>query len=236
MKKIGIVAALRGELHPLVREWPRTDHVSIGELRVSDGGAVQCFAAAEGIGAAAATRSFAALRTAAGELDAIVSYGWACALSCAVKPPSVHSVAEVVDARTGERFTANTQAFGPTSAMRLVTLDHVAVKDEKRALAERYQAVLVDMEAATVARLARAHGIPFLCLRGISDGYAADLPDVNRFITTEGQLRTAAFAATALLQPGSWGSLMELGRNSRAAAEALARALPDVLRQTKLIS
>jgi len=238
MRKIGIVAALRGELHPLVREWPRTDHVSIGELRVSDGGtanSVQCFAAAEGIGAAAATRSFAALRAAAGELDAIVSYGWVGALSCGVKPPLVYSVAEVVDARTGERFLANTQASGPTSALRLVTLDHVARRDEKRALAERYQAVLVDMEAATVARLAQAHGIPFLCLRGISDGYATALPDFNRFITPQGQLRTAAFAASALLQPGSWGSLMELGRNSRAAAEALARALPDILRQTKLV-
>ncbi len=247
MKKIGIVAAMRGELHPLVREWPRTDHVSIGELRVSHGGmahgtasypasySVQCFASAEGIGAAAATRSFAALRAAAGQLDAIVSYGWAGALSCGAKPPSVYSVAEVVDAQTGERFLADTQAFGPTSALRLVTLDHVAAQGEKRALAERYQAVLVDMEAATVARLARAHGIPFLCLRGISDGYADDLPDFNRFITPQGQLRTAAFAASALLRPGSWGPLMELGRNSRAAAEALARALPDVLRQTKLV-
>jgi adenosylhomocysteine nucleosidase len=230
MMRIGIVAALPGELRPLVREWPRTDHVCIGQV-----GSVQCFAACEGIGAAAATRSFAAIRAAADGLDAIISYGFAGALSCGVKPPGVHAVAEVVDARTGERFVTDTQRHGPGAPLRLVTLDHVAGSGEKRPLAERYQATLVDMEAATIGRLARAHGLPFLCFKGISDGYTDELPDFNRFITPAGQLRTTAFASHALLHPRSWGALLTLGRNSRAAAEALARTLPDTLRGSTLI-
>jgi adenosylhomocysteine nucleosidase len=160
---------MRAELLPLVREWPRTDQVFITEQ-----GNRQYFAACEGIGAAAATRSFAALRVAAGELDAVISYGWAGALSCGLKPPGVHVVGEVIDARTGERFATDTphggMQNGREAPLRLVTLDHVARKDEKRALADRYKAVMVDMEAATVGRLARAHGMKFLCLRGISDG------------------------------------------------------------------
>jgi adenosylhomocysteine nucleosidase len=229
--RIGIIAALPGELKPLVRDWPRTDQVFCGQI-----GAAECYAACEGMGAAAATRSFAALRTAAGELDILVSYGWAGALTCAVKPAQVYAISQVVDARTGERFTAEVPATVPMTSYRLVSLDHVALKPEKRTLAERYGAVLVDMEAATVGRLARAHGAGFLCLRGVSDGDSDDLPDFNRFITPAGQLRTTAFALHALLRPGSLGLLLELGRNSRAAAEALAHELQATLARLKLVS
>ncbi len=234
MTRIGIVAALPAELHPLVRKWPRTDQVYIGHVA-----GIQCFAACEGIGEMAAARSISAIRAAAeqdGPLDALVSYGWAGALSCGVKPPGVYSVAEVVDSRTGERFHTSNLHSGPEAPLRLVTLDHVARKQEKRALAERYQAVLVDMEAATVARLARARNLSFLCLRGVSDGYSDDLPDFNPFLTSRGQLRTAAFALHALLRPATWGPLVELQRNSRAAAQALAHQLPDALSRAKLVS
>ena len=235
MTRIGIVAAMPGELHPLVREWPRTDQVYIGHVA-----GMQCFAACEGIGAAAATRSFSAIRAAAenesDRLDAVLSYGWAGALTCGIQPSRVYAIAEVVDARTGERFPTDSVHRGPEAPLRLVTLDHVAGKQEKRALAERYKAVLVDMEAATVGRLARARNLPFLCLRGVSDGYTAELPDFNRFLTPRGQLRTARFALHALLRPRTWAPLVELQRNSRAAAETLARELPEALGRAKLLS
>ncbi len=221
---------MRGELMPLVREWPRTDAVFIGEL-----GGHECFAACEGMGGAAALRSFAALRTAAGELDTLVSYGWAGALSCGVKAPDVHAVAEVIDSHTGERFGTSMRHVGTEPPLRLVTLGHVALQAEKRSLAERYKAVLVDMEAATVGRLARAHGMRFLCFRGISDNYTDDLPDLNKFITQQGQLRTGAFALHAALRPRTWSALMELGRNSREAAERLAETLPLLLHESRLV-
>ncbi len=231
MKRIGIIAALPAELKPLVRQWPRTDQVFIGQI-----GNAECFAAAEGMGGAAATRSFAAVREAAGVLDTVISYGWAGALTEAVTAPDIYTVAEVVDARTGERFATDSRQTGPMAPLRLVTLDHVARADEKEALALRYQAELVDMEAATIGRLARAHGLRFECVRGISDNAGDRLPDLNRFINPAGQMRMGAFVLHALLRPGAWSPLMELGRNSREAAESLASAMPYVLGQVKLIS
>jgi adenosylhomocysteine nucleosidase len=229
--RIGIIAALRGELHPLVREWPRTDTVFCGQL-----GGFECYAACEGIGVAGATRSFSAVRAAAGQLDAMVSYGWAGALSCGVRPPDVRVVAEVIDARTGERFATSSVHRGPEAPVRLVTLNHVAGAKEKRPLAERYKAVLVDMEAAVVARLARAHGMGFVCLKGISDGYQDELPDFNPFITPEGRMRTGAFALHAALRPATWSPLRELQQNSRDAANGLAGSLLDTLAQARLVS
>ena len=231
MRRIGIVAALPGELKPLVREWPRTDEVFIGEV-----GDTACYAACAGIGAEAATRAFASIRRAAVDgIDLIVSYGWAGALSCGVKPPDAHVVSEVVDAKTGERFRTDSKHVGPGAPLRLVTLDHVALHTEKRALAERYSAVLVDMEAATIGRLAQAHALGFVCIKGISDGYQDRLPDFSRFITPDGQMRTLAFALHALVHPAQWGPLQALGRNSRAAADELAHAFPDALSRSKLL-
>lgn len=231
MRRIGIIAAMPAELRPLVREWPRTDQVFVGHI-----GSIECFAACEGMGGAAAMRSFAALRAAADDLDAVISYGWAGAISCGIKPPEVHQIAEVVDARTGERFPTDAPHRGPGAPLRLVTLDHVATLAEKRPLAERYRASLVDMEAATVGRLARAHGIRFLCLRGISDGSTDPLPDLNPFITPYGEFRTAAFALHAMLRPRTWAPLAQLGRQSRVAAEGLAQALPRLLTSGNLVS
>ena len=239
--RIGIVAALPGELAPLVQQgkgWERTGQVYRGELQLQEGCRAIVYACSDGMGAAAATQAFAKVAAVAGPLHAIVSYGWAGALSCGVKPPDFYQATEVIDAGTGERFA--TAALPAPAPLRLVTLDHVARSDEKRPLAERYQAVLVDMEAATVARLARAHGIPFLCAKAISDAYTDVLPDFNRFLSADGQLRLPAFVAHALLRPRYWGPLARLGMNSKAAARNLsaqwAAQLPACLAEAGLLS
>ena len=237
MKQIGIVAALPAELAPLAQRYQLRVEGGIwsGQMDVPGHEAVTLFAAAAGMGSAAATQAFS-LVVSGRTLDAVVSYGWAGAISCGVKPPEIHTPGEVVEARTGERFHAYYPRGGERTMLRLVTLDHVARAHEKRPLAERYQAVLVDMEAATVARLARAHAIEFGCIKGVSDGYTELLPDFNRFLDANGQLRMPLFAANALLRPRYWASLARLGRNSRAAAARLSEALPAWLASTGLVS
>ncbi|HTV07156.1 MAG TPA: hypothetical protein VME86_17430 [Acidobacteriaceae bacterium] len=223
MNRVGIVAALPGELKPLVHGWrERGRNVWAGEIAGCEGVAI-----AGGMGAAAAER--ATERTIA-EMNAnvLVSYGWAGALTCAVKPPAVCAISEVVDDANGERYkTAITDGF------RLITLDHVARGDEKRGLAQKHQSVLVDMEAAAVARVAAKHGAAFYCFKGVCDGYDDRLPDFNRFIDAEGEMQMAAFVAYALTHPQYWGTLARLGRNSGAAAEALAGSLKESLEQLR---
>ena len=238
MSRIGIVAALPGELAPLVRRYKLQLHgggVWSGRIDLPGGAAVEVFAAAAGMGSAAATQAFSRVLS-AGDLRVVLSYGWAGALSCGIKPPEVYAPGEVIDARTGERFHTCGSLPNTPSGLRLVTLDHVARAEEKRPLAERYRAVLVDMEAATVARLARARGIEFGCIKGISDGYTDVLPDFNRYLDARGQLRTSRFVASALVQPRYWAPLLRLGRHSKVAAEAMAEALPRWLEGSGLVS
>lgn len=219
MNRVGIVAAMPSELKPLVAGWKQR-HAGVWTGRV---GEIECTATAMGMGSAAATRACAAIFD-GGAVDALISVGWAGSLSCGLKPPEPAEVSEVIDARTGERFST-----GQTAGFRLVTLDHVAGVEEKRRLAATYQAVMVDMEAATVARLARARQIPFLCCKGISDGPNDVLPDFARFIDAQGQMRMVAFLAHVAVRPRYWKNLGRLGKNSRQAAERLSRLLSSVL-------
>lgn len=221
MSGIAIIAALSGELKPLVRGWERRGR-NLWTGRVAENDVI---AVAGGIGAAAARR--AAERVFEQSVpDVVVSYGWAGALTCAVKPPLACVISEIVDASSGERFTTRC-----SDGFRLITLDRVARANEKRGLAQKHQAVLVDMEAAMVARIAAARQIPFYCFKGISDGYTDVLPDFSRFIDGDGELRMAPFLAHVAVRPRYWPSLKRLATNSADAALGLAGMVEDYLKR-----
>ena len=242
---VGIIAAIPDELKPLVSGtgWTR-ETVTVearaltvyrGPLRLSSGQEAQAWACAAGMGAGPAVSAVAGVRAAAGAVDAWISFGWAGALTCGVKPSEVYVVNEVIDAKTGERWPTDTPHHdGPL--LRAVTLDHVALAHEKRPLAERYRAVLVDMEGATVARLAAAQGVRFYSIKGISDGYTDHLPDFNRFITPQGSMRMASFVTDALLHPKYWRPLARLRTQSAAAGSQLAAGVAACFERSGLVS
>jgi len=220
--RIAIIAAMPGELKPLVANgtWRLSEskmpglHLWTGT--VNDHEAV---AVAGGIGAACAERAVG-LALSHGPAEALISYGWSGAITCAVKPPDAFAISEVVDHTSGERFLTRA-----SPGLRLITLDHVAGPNEKRPLAEMHEAVLVDMEAAAVARAAAQYGLAFYCFKSISDAYTDRLPNLNRFITPEGRLRTPAFVGHAAIRPIYWPSLVRLAGNSARAAVNLAQLL-----------
>ena len=88
----------------------------------------------------------------------------------------------------------------------------VADKPEKRRLASTYNADLVDMEAAAVARLAQMRGIPFYCIKGVSDGLTTNCPISIALSTPDGQFQLAGFVLFSLLRPWYWPALIADGR------------------------
>jgi adenosylhomocysteine nucleosidase len=227
---IALIAALPGELRPLVnhktakgwRVCPAPSGVKLWEYAHSDG---RWIAVCAGIGADRATRAFeAAERHAA--IDAVCSVGWAGSLDRRFGPGSVVGASFVVDAQTGERYEAAHWVEGMPI---LVSTDGVAGMAEKSRLAATYGAGIVDMEAATVARLALAKGIPLYVMKAISDAVDAQLPDFSGFMDEAGQLRMPRFLAHVAVRPAMWGSLLRLGRHSSKAAGNLAESLYDWL-------
>lgn len=214
--RIGIVAALNGELRPLVRGW---SHRPDGAFVIERNGATVT-AVARGIGARHAEQAIT-IAESGGRLDALLSIGWAGGSSCGIQPGTAYEVGEVINGSAGERYAT----VATTSAVRLVTMDHVAGREEKRRIAELYGASLVDMEAASVGRLARQRGIPFYCWKAVSDTASEDLPDFNRFMDANKQLHTGRLAAYALTHPRYMAPLLRMGKNSKIGAEALAQAI-----------
>jgi adenosylhomocysteine nucleosidase len=221
MTRTAIIAAMPAELKPLVRGWHHSRHDGVDFWNSKNG---EWIAACAGAGVAAATRAFAEVEK-SGALDAVISTGWAGALRQELVSGKAYDVSCVTDARTGERFVT----AGAPNDLWLVTNSRVANHPEKLRLAETYEAALVDMEAAAVARLARMRGIPFYCIKGISDGYNDKLPDFNRFISTDGKFLLARFVFFALFRPWQWPSLIRMGENSRRAARSIAVSLLDLL-------
>jgi adenosylhomocysteine nucleosidase len=170
-----------------------------------------------GMGWEAAIRSFSAAEF-MGALDLVLSVGWVGALSDEAKTGECYVPSEIIDAQTGERFLL---AEGERR-LRLVTTVQVADAHEKNRLRESYGAVMVDMEAAAVARLAQMRRIPVCCFKAVSDAPSATLPDLNSFIDAWGQMRMLPFLAHVAVRPRFWGSLLELGWNSAVGAKAIA--------------
>lgn len=218
-----------GELNPLTRGWrhSRSNGVDLWRSDFDEG---EWVAACVGVGVEAATRAFAEAEK-DGPVDSVLSTGWAGAMSEEFAAGKAYWISGVIDARTGERFIA----AGPPNDCWLVTGPKVADAAEKLRLAASYgpRAGLVDMEAAGVARLARMRGIPFYCIKGVSDGVTDNLPDFNNFIAANGRFMLGRFMVFCILRPWRWLALARMGENSRKAAEAMGKLLRDFLQQNQ---
>ena len=221
--RVAIIAAMPGELKPLVGGWPHSTrgNIHFWALRNEE---EEWIAACAGAGMDAATRAFAGIED-GGPIDLVLSVGWAGALTGKCEPGQAYNVAGVFDSRTGERFNCDAGA----GQHWLVTNPRVADEAEKRRLASAYNADLVDMEAAAVARLAAMRRIPFYCIKGVSDALDAKLPDFNRFLGATGQFQTPKFVLFALLRPWFWPALVRMGENSRKASQSIEKHLHELL-------
>ena len=213
-----IIAALPREVQPLVRGWRQQRLPGNVFVYTSDAGVVAC----AGMGAGRAALAVRAAM-AAKPVTALVSVGLAGACDPALRPGDIVRSETIVDAQTGERFGGG--HGGPL----LVSTAAVAGAREKQRLFASYGASVVDMEAATVARLARAHGLAFVAIKAISDAADFEMQELARFATCDGQFRTVAFAAYAASRPWMWPRLTQLARNSRLAVRSLTAAVQTQL-------
>lgn len=161
---------------------------------------------------------------AAEDVQAIISAGFAGALTPERKIGDLIEPGTVIDAETGDRFAS---VNGGNLA--LVSASQVVGRETKKQLTARYGAEAVDMEAAAVARIAQQHEIAFYAIKSISDELEFLMPPFNHFINRDGGLEMARFAVCVALRPQYWPSVVRLGINSRRAAAELCKGLVRVM-------
>jgi adenosylhomocysteine nucleosidase len=220
---VAIIAALPREIAALVRGC-KADAGLVRRgvwLYRMDGAVV----VAAGMGAERAAVAVEAAMD-AGDVGMLISTGLAGGCAPEVAAGMVLEAGVVVDVRTGERFVSDAKA-----GVTLASTETIASVQEKARLAESYGAVMVDMEAATVARLAQAKGLGFRAIKGVSDAYDFELSSLAKFAGERGSFRTGAFAVHTALRPWTWGKAMELGRGSAKALAGLDEVLKRIMRE-----
>ncbi|HWW23362.1 MAG TPA: hypothetical protein VNY78_05625 [Edaphobacter sp.] len=213
-----IIAALPREVKHLVRGWQVLRLPGKVVVYSNDLGVVAC----AGMGASRATLAVQAAMSIK-PVTALLSVGLAGACDPALRVGEIVRAGVVVDTQSGERFS------DPEFEQILASATSIASVVEKRRLFASYGASAVDMEAATVARMAQAHGLGFRAIKAISDEATFELQELARFATHDGQFREAGFAAYSAVRPQMWAKLFQLAGNSKRAVDALTSELESQL-------
>jgi adenosylhomocysteine nucleosidase len=223
MARIGIVAAMFREVHPLVRSMQPLKYLPDRRVQMyQNKSAVIVYAGMGRERAGIAAR--AAL--AAGELSALASVGWAGGLNASAPAGKTVQPAAVIDALSGKRYRAGGEAGT------LVTVELVADVEEKRRLGELYKGDYVDMEAAAVAECAQQVGLPFYCFKAISDAHDARLPDMNQF-NRNGAFSAWRFMAHVAVRPALWRVVSDMSRTSLDSRDTLCKRLEQWLGENR---
>jgi adenosylhomocysteine nucleosidase len=224
MPKIAIVAALKREVKPLIRNWPSRERDHDGrkfKFFEKDDAVLVC----GGIGSEAtrrATEAIIALYAPA----VVYSVGFAGALQPGSKVGDIVLPRRVLDVRDGS--SSDTGEGDAT----LITITSVADRKQKAQLAASYNAIAADMEAAYVARGAQARGVRFAAVKVISDEIGFAMPPMQRFIAAGGSFETSRFVRFALARPWLWPALLRLAGNSSRAAQALSSYLQHMIEKS----
>jgi adenosylhomocysteine nucleosidase len=208
-------------------ERPRKLPIPVHWARLGKVGGHEVLLVANGVGQKRAS-SAVAEGCHAFQAERVVSFGF-----CGALDPRLPAAAVVVGtgvAASGRCFAAlPVTGKAPFTEGIVCSIDHVArTAEEKRRLHAEGGAV-VEMEAGGVAECAEALGLPFSCMRAVTDLAGEDMAnDFNRALRSDGHFDTMRIFGDALRHPATRvPELIRLLRRSSRAARALGDFFAD---------
>ncbi len=175
-----------------------------------------------------AIRSLSLAELSASKLEAVVSTGFCGALDPALRVNDMVLASAVLDGSTGENVACEMAHAAPEGFVTGVVLSQNRIARssvEKQELFAR-QAVAVDMESSGVAARAARAGLPFYCIKVVSDSAAESFElDLNAMRTTEGRIARGKIVLYTLTHPQFLPGLFRLKRRATDAARHLGEFL-----------
>ncbi len=247
METIGIIAAMSQESNALLRFVRGVEHRALDSFRCDRFRLFErdCWLVTSGIGLKRAAQAASALLTAT-HPQLLVSVGVAGAVHADLE------IGDVVAARHTPRldqglpglfqplallsesaWQAAAQALQPHRAglywgTAITTRGSQVVQIQPGEMSNP----VLEMETAGIARVAAEAGIPLLSLRAVSDGPRAPIPvDLEALMDEQDNLRIGKIIKTVIGHPQMILQLLQMGWNTRRAAENAAIALIAALRQ-----
>jgi adenosylhomocysteine nucleosidase len=230
------VASEASELEPLAARleglrklsWP----IDYAEEGIVDGR--RLILAANGNGPKLAARAAeVAIRALAGgdlsssRLDAVISTGYCGGLDPALEIDQIVVATEVIDLATEERIPCGSNVEGEGIRGIVLSQDRIANNMlEKQKLFAETGACAVEMESSGVAGRAKRAGLPFYCIKVISDVATESFAfDFNLMRNKEGKVARGKIVMHALVRPVLVPGLLRLKRRTERAAERLGEFL-----------
>ncbi len=168
----------------------------------------------------------------------VISAGFSGALDKERKVGDVILATEVADV-SGNRWPATWPAELPAGEWRpplhqgrIVTAPGLASPREKESLGKQHEALAVDMESAAIARACTKRGVPFGCVRVISDELSTPLSPLLLSLLSTGGVSIPRLVLALVRSPGLTGQLWRLSQQTRYAADQLSKALGELLTLT----
>jgi nucleoside phosphorylase len=165
--------------------------------------------------------------------------GFAGALSDALKVGDIILADEIVDAHgqtwkpTWPEQLPDGPWKPPLQRGRLLTVDRlISSAEEKRHLGEQHQAIAVDMESAVFAERCTRAGVPFACVRAISDSVTTTLAPTLVSLLEGGNVSAWRVLQALSRQPSLLPAFLRLARDTNRASEQLGMALGELLTLT----
>jgi len=165
--------------------------------------------------------------------------GFAGALTATLKVGDVILADEIVDSH-GHRWKPTWPPELPEGTWkpplhrgRLLTMDRlIGTSEEKHQLGEQHQAIAVDMESAIFAERCTQAGVPFACVRAISDNAATSLAPTLVTLLEGGDVSVWRSLQALARQPSLLPQFLRLARDTNRASEQLGMALGELLTLT----
>ncbi len=174
-----------------------------------------------------AIRAVTSADLSASKLEAVVSVGYCGALDPRLHDGAIIVADEVLETDTGERFgCATVDSDQDFVRGRIITQNRIAINSlEKQALL-RFEAIALDMEASGVATKAKRAGLPFICIKVVSDradeSFRLNLNDMR---DVDGRIMRGKIALYAARHPKLVPELLKLKRRAKGAAMCLGEFL-----------
>jgi adenosylhomocysteine nucleosidase len=173
-----------------------------------------------------AIRAVSVAKQSSSQLEAVVSTGYAGALEPKLNAGDIVVATQVLDAATQEIYVCAEWKDQPVQGI-VLSQDRIAANiEEKGHLFRQTGACCVEMEAAGVASRAKRAGLPFYCIKVVSDTANESFAlDFNKMRTSDGRLARGKIMFHALAHPNLVPGLFRLKRRT----EEVARALGEFL-------
>ena len=170
-----------------------------------------------------AIRAVTAAELSSSKLEAVISTGYCGALDTTLRESDIVVATKVLDLTQNESLDC-----APVITERQYTQGVIASQDRiANDAAEKLElhasgAIGIDMEAAGVGARAKRAGLPFSCIKVVSDrGDESFRLDMNKMRTSEGRIARGKIGIYTITHPTLIPHLFQLRRRTRDAAKAL---------------